>query len=556
MLEHYLKKHATPNQENLLLSDVTSQDVIDACKRFTSKTSKDPSGFQQNIILSDCELIAPVLAHLANSSFKEGVFPENGKIARVVPIYKNKGVKYDYGNYRPISLLPILSKILERLIYDKVFDFLVRCDILFDSQYGFRKGHNTTHAALDYVGAIERALEKGEHVIGIFCDLSKAFDTLNHEILLSKLEHYGIRETALSWFRSYLASRKQYVDWNGFRSSLLPLETGVPQGSILGPLLFLLYINDLPSSVSLKCVKFADDTNLLICNNDFTSLIQTLNEELEKVNDFFKANQLKLNAQKTKMVYFSKKSTPTEVTNALVQLDGTRLEFEDSASFLGLQIDSHLDWEKHCTKVANTISRNNSMINRVKEMLPPSTLKILYYSFVQPHLQYGLAVWGGCSNQNKKRVIAIQKRSVRTICKAYFTSHTEPRMKKVGILKFDDLYKQQCLVNVQNCVHVIAPSPIRNLIQLERNVNRFNLRSNEQNPFNVVAPITKSRISSQSFSAKGAAFWNSLPTELKAIERKTTFKNVIKRKMLSEYQAVTECHNPRCTDRRHHHLHR
>ena len=129
--------------------------------------------------------------------------------------------------------------------------------------------------------------------------------------------------------------------------------------------------------------------------------------------------------------------------------------------------------------------------------------------------------------------IRAKSESVRTTCKAYFTSYTEPRMRKVGTPKFDDLYKQQCLVNVQNCVHMIAPSPIRNLIQLERNVNRFNLRSNEQNPFNVVAPITKSRISSQSFSAKGAAFWNILPTELKAIEGKIIFKNVKKRKMLS-----------------------
>ena len=253
------------------------------------------------------------------------------------------------------------------------------------------------------------------------------------------------------------------------------------------------------------------------------------------------------------MVYFSKKSASTEITNALVQLDGTRLEFEESASFLGLQIDSRLNWEKHCTKGANTISRNNSMINRVKKMLPPSTLKILYYSFIQPHLQYGLTVWGGCSNQNKKRVIAIQKRSVRTICKSYFSSHTEPRMKKVGILKFDDLYRQQCLVNVHDCVHEVAPCPIRNLIQLERNVSRFNLRSNEQNPLNIVAPITKSRIGSQSFSAKGPAFWNILPTELKSIERKTIFKKRVKRKMLKEYQDVSECHNPRCTDRRHHH---
>ena len=357
----------------------------------------------------------------------------------------------------------------------------------------------------------------------------------------------------MSWFRSYLANRSQFVEWNGSKSDLLPLETGVPQGSILGPLLFLLYINDLPAAVSLKSVMFADDTNLLISSDNFDFLIHTLNKELEKINDYFKANQLKLNAQKTKMVYFSKRNTNAAVNEAIVKLDGITLEFEESASFLGLQIDSHLSWDKHCTKVANTISRNNSMINRVKKLLPPATLKLLYYSFIQPHLQYGLTVWGSCSNQNKKRVIAIQKRAVRTVCKAYFNSHTEPRMKKIGILKLEDLYKQQCLVNMHDCVHENAPYPIRKLVQLESHVSHFNLRSNTQNPLNVTAPITKSRISSQSFSSKGPLFWNPLSTELKGIKRKSSFKNKIKRITLDEYQAASDCNNPRCMDRSHHH---
>ena len=193
------------------------------------------------------------------------------------------------------------------------------------------------------------------------------------------------------------------------------------------------------------------------------------------------------------------------------------------------------------------------MINRVKKLLPPETLKLLYYSFIQPHLQYGLTLWGGCSNQNKKRVIAIQKRSIRTVCKAYFNSHTEPRMKKIGLLKFEDLYKQQCLVNMHDCVHEIAPRPISNLVQLGSSVSRFNLRSNSLNPLNVITPITKSRISSQSFSAKGPAFWNPLPSEIKSIIRKLSFKNRVKTDILNNYQTTSECNNPRCLDKRHNH---
>ena len=173
---------------------------------------------------------------------------------------------------------------------------------------------------------------------------------------------------------------------------------------------------------------YADDTNLLIKGKDFTSVISELNVELENVNDFFKANQLKLNPKKTKMIYFRKKAAQFDLHQALVSLDGVRLKFEEEASFLGVQIDSNLNWDKHCVKIANLISHNNSVINRVKKMLPPPSLKLLYNSFIQPHLQYSVVAWGGCSGTNKNRIVMIQKRAIRTITKSFYSSHTEPRM--------------------------------------------------------------------------------------------------------------------------------
>ena len=549
---YYLQKHCDKNQNSLLFSDVNAQDVTEACKKFTLKTSSDSSGFQQNIVLQDIDIIAPVIAHVINMSQETGVFPENGKLARVIPVYKNKGSKQLYENYRPVSLLPIFSKIIERLIYNKLFDFLVRYNIIFNSQYGFRTGHSTTHATLDFIKNIEDAIEKNEYAIGVFCDLSKAFDTLNHEILLSKLEYYGVTDTALLWFKSYLRNRKQYVEWNNCKSSTAPIETGVPQGSILGPLLFLLYINDLPSATKLKCVMYADDTNLLIKGSNLEALAIDLNKELEIVNDFFKANQLKLNTKKTKIVLFQKKNNAKDVSTRIqIFLNSEKLEFEEEAKFLGITIDSNLTWEKHCSNVANTISRNNSLINRAKKLLPPRSLKLLYNSFIQPHLQYGLAAWGGCKGRNKKRIISIHKRTIRTISKSFFSSHTEPRMKKLGLLKFEDLYKQQCLSLVHDCVNEKAPAEVTKLIP-QGSQTRPSLRSSTHNRKDIKVPLMKSRAASNSFRCNGPDFWNKLPDVLKNITKRNSFCKRVKTYFLYQYHVKSECNNPRCRDVRHH----
>ena len=547
----YLKKHKTRNQNSILLSSVSHYDIIDICKQFKPKTSTDPHGFQQNIILEDVDILAPVLAHLVNCSLKSGVFPRNGKIARVIPVYKGKGEKSEFVNYRPISLLPVFSKIIERLIYNKVFEFLVRYEILFESQYGFRSGHNTTHAALDFISKIEETIEASSYAIGVFCDLSKAFDTLNHDILLDKLEHYGIRGIAQSWFRSYLSNRSQYVDLNGYKSTELPLPTGVPQGSILGPLLFLLYINDLPSASKLKCVIFADDTNLLIQGNDLKLLAETLNKELEIVDDYFKANQLKLNAKKTKVIIFRKKAIPANIEQLNISLNKDKLDICEEVQFLGLTIDGTLCWEKHCNNVANKISRSSSMINRVKKFLPPSTLKLLYHSFIQSHISYGLTAWGGCSAQNKKRIVKTQKRVVRTITKSFFTAHTEPRMKKLALLKFEELYEQQCLLLVHDCVQNKAPPQISILLE-NRSNNRYNLRGQSTSSTNLKPPIFKTRAGTSSFRVKGPAFWNSAPQDIKNIERKGHFKRELKKILLDRYKHKSNCTNPRCKDKQHH----
>ena len=507
----------------------------------------------QKVILGDMDILAPMFVHLINCSLSSGKCPDMSKIARVIPVYKNKGEKNLFTNYRPISLLPIFSKIIEKLVYNKIFHFLVRYGILFKSQYGFRKGHNTTHATLDFLKTIENAMKENELSIGVFCDLSKAFDTLDHEILLMKLDHYGIRGKWLSWIRSYLTNRQQYVDMDGTKSSLAPILYGVPQGSILGPLLFLIYINDLPAALDKVIpVMFADDTNLVIKGKNINELVTTLNAELDSLSDYFKANKLKLNVDKTKLVCFRKKGYDLSEGIPDVILDGSILECEKDTTFLGITLDEHLTWENHCNKVANKMAKNTGVLNRVKKSLPTCSLLTIYNSLIFSHLCYGLEVWGATFEKNLKRIVGIQKKAIRIISKSHWLAHSEPRMKKLKLLKLPDQHRHQCISLMYNMTKGIGPDIYDYQQHLYGENSNHNLRSASQHPNNVKLPPLSSIGNKRSFPCLAPSLWNDLPDNIKQIDSKKRFKKETKELLLQNYLEKCECTNPLCSDRKFH----
>ena len=233
-----------------------------------------------------------------------GVFPDRLKLAKVITIYK-KDSKDNPTNYRPISLLSIFSKLIEKLMCKRLYSFLHSCNILHSLQFGFREKHSTLHALIGMTETIKESIDNGTFGWGVFVDLQKAFDTVNHTILLKMLEYYGVRGNVLNWFSSYLCNRKQYVSVNGATSDQLTITCGVPQGSVLGPLLFLIYINDLPTvSRLLSFCLFADDTNIYFSSSDLLTLQKVMNTELKKVKKWLDANQLALNIEKTNFVIF------------------------------------------------------------------------------------------------------------------------------------------------------------------------------------------------------------------------------------------------------------
>jgi len=282
--------------------------------------------------------VAEPISNIINCSLINGVYPDPLKIAKVCPIFKN-GEKNLFVNNRPISVLPSFSKIFEKVVFNRMMNYLTVKNIISCSQYGFRQKYSTYMPIIDLFDKLSVSVDRSEFSVGLFIDLSKAFDTLDHNILLGKLEHYGIRGIVLSWFRSYLDCRKQYVSVNGTSSTLQNISCGVPQGSILGPLLFIVYINDIVNcSDILHFILFADDTNLVYSNTKSVSLKTALNAEPYKLSKWFCVNKLYLNIKKTNYLIFGYKHLLNHNENFALYLNGNKLEEVKCTKFLGVYI--------------------------------------------------------------------------------------------------------------------------------------------------------------------------------------------------------------------------
>ena len=370
--------------------------------------------------IANCDFaFTHTLAYVINSSFSQGIFPSSLKKARVVPIHKG-GTKIDVANYRPISLLSSFSKIYEKLMHIRVLDFLDSNGSLFENQYGFRPGMSCEHAILNAQNSILHSLNNKQIAVLLLLDYSKAFDVIEHPILLQKLEHYGIKGIALKWFQSYLSDRQQSVSVNGVDSSPEVINYGVPQGSILGPLLFIIYINDLPYISNLaKFILYADDANIIVTGYSEEEVQAKLKQITTLLVKWVDSNGLALNLKKTHYMVFSNRRT--EHLKIDVNIAGTEIARVTEARFLGVILDEKLTWSKHISTIKIKIARYMGIMYRLKRHLPLKVRLQLFHSFVQSRLNYCTLVWGFASKSHIESLFAKQKQGVRMagICKLF-----------------------------------------------------------------------------------------------------------------------------------------
>ena len=517
--QDYLKN---PNKHSIFMNEIEPDEVRDILQKLDITKSSDIFNVSPRLVKTCATQISNNLTKLFNTSLAQGKFPSKLKTTKVIPIFKADS-KMEVGNYRPISLLPILGKVFEKLVHSRLYSFFEKNKIINDCQYGFQKNKSTEQALIDIQSKIIDAFERKETPCCIFLDFAKAFDTVNHNILLHKLEYYGIRGTQLQWIRSYLTNREQCVQVGNKRSTFLQITCGVPQGSVLGPLLFLIYINDIvKSSKILKFQLFADDTCLFYSHRDTKTIESTVNSELTLIYDWLLANKLSLNVKKSNVLTFRNKSQTDQMMLNL-KINEQPIEEKISAKYLGILFDNKLTWIHHIDHISKKLIKSNGLLAKVRHFLPHEKTKAVYNAIIQPHIDYGCLSWSSAAPSNIEKLAKLQRKAIRII--NFKTKHDET----------NTLFKNDGILPLQDCINFNKSKffwkYIHNKIpeSLSRVIKTHKITTIQQDTLKLLLPYHRTSLGTSFLFYSGVKTWNTLPLAIKCSKSIQIFKNAIKK---------------------------
>ena len=477
------------------------------------------------ILKAAASSIASLLTYIFNHALISSHFPSEWKVARLLPLFK-KGPRNLAENYRPISILPSISKLMERIMYDQLYEYLNENSLLSDHQFGFRKFHSTASALLDCTNSWYMNMDRKMFNLVVFLDLKKAFDTVNHDILVRKLELYGITGNALSMIKSFLTDRKQKCQLGDVITPESSVTCGIPQGSILGPLLFLLYINDLPDCLRQVSPRlFADDTNLTVAGETIEEVELAMNNDLLRIKEWLLANKLSLNVAKTEFLLIGSHHKLNNLdSKPSVNIGHDSIKQVQHSTVLGVEIDEYLSWKKHIENVVKKVTSGIGAMRRIRDFVDRETLSSIYNALIRPHFDYCGEVWDTLGVGHPSRLQKLQKRAARIIMNLRYNT---PGIEAINALGWEPLETRRAKSKVKQMYKVLndlAPSSLATLFVRKRNITEYDLRGSSTS---LQLPLPKTENLKKSFCYDGAKLWNSLPADKRDSDTLPTFINAI-----------------------------
>lgn len=510
---------------SMFLEPILEYEIVSAIKSLKNGSAAGLDEISTTVIKQIYLKIIHVLLHVVNFSFRTGVFPERLKHALVIPIHK-KDDKYKSCNYRPISLLSVFSKIIEKIMKKKLMIYLSRIGFLSKNQFGFQQGLSTETALINFMDKVSNGINNGSYVSGLFLDLTKAFDTVNHCILLKKLYRCGIRGVVFNWFESYLTGRKQCVRVGSAISDFGEIKCGVPQGSVLGPILFLIYVNDLCNgNLFGKLTSFADDTALCYIGMNRYEIEFQINSDLKALRWWFTENDMVLSTEKTKYLNFSLRSNANvrklivyKCVNCISSqnqcVNCSEIKCTESIKYLGLVLDSELNWKKHLAFLKSKLVRVLRLFYFLRNLCSRQLMRSIYFALVHSHLDYGISCWGGTYKTNLKPISSCQKSFIRIITNKHKLSTTYPLYCELSILplRYIFVYKVLKIFYIRS-----------------RTVESSDYRDKLRNKDLLIVPRPTSTYFTKTLAFLGPRMFNKIPANIRNIQSSGVFNSKVRK---------------------------